>query len=293
MGADFANPKIARLYANVPPQMVALLQQFRARYPTKSADIGGTNWRYIDTVQGEQVILALSGAACIAEISWRTIERLGRRYRVIAPDYPAIDANAELADGIVGILDREGIRQVHVMGGSAGGLAAQHFVRRHPDRSISLILSHTLLPNRETGRRIAKMLRWLRIAPQPVLRAFFRQTMRRLMPQDDSPESAFLVAHFEEIVSFHLTKAQIISLMVRTVDLAENVPFTPDDLKGWPGRILLLMSEDDPATPEPVRQAMTAMYPQAQVHLFSEGGHATSVLKQDEYIEAIETFLEG
>jgi len=33
------------------------------------------------------------------------------------------------------------------------------------------------------------------------------------------------------------------------------------------------------------------MYPRAALRLFSGGGHMTSVLKQDEYISAIEEFL--
>lgn len=51
------------------------------------------------------------------------------------------------------------------------------------------------------------------------------------------------------------------------------------------------MADDDPATPEPARQAIISMYPQAQVQLFSGSGHLTSILKQDEYIGAMERFI--
>ena len=287
------NPKIAKLYQNVPSEMIERLRQFREKCPYQTATIDGTEWRYIDTGQGKQVVLALSGAACIAEISWRTLDQLGQKYRVIAPDYPAIDTNAELIDGIVSLLDREGIEHVHVMGGSYGGLVAQVFVRRQPDRTASLILSHTLLPDPETGRSIAKTLRWLKLMPQPILRAFFKRTMSGLMTDDALPEVMLMNAHFREIVDYHLTKAQLVSLMARTVDVSERYTFTPDDLKAWPGRILLLMADDDPATPEPVRQAIMAMYPQAQVRLFSGSGHMTSILKQDEYIGAMAKFIGG
>ncbi|MBE0691391.1 MAG: alpha/beta hydrolase [Anaerolineae bacterium] len=211
---------------------------------------------------------------------------------MIAPDYPAGDTNAELADGLAAILDRERIRQVHVLGGSAGGLAAQSFVRHCPDRTASLILSHVPLLERESGKRLAKTLGWLRLMPQPILRAFFKRSMRGLQPQADTPEIALFKAHFLEIANYKMTKAQIISLMKRTVELTETT-FTPHDLEDWPGRILLLMSEDDPATPEPARQAMMAMYPQAEAHLFSGGGHAASILKQDEYLDAIEQFIQN
>ncbi len=282
------SPRTAKLYRNVPAEMVEGLQQFREMHPYKSAAVNGVAWRYIDTGPGKPAVLALSGAACIAEMSWRTIEGLGRSYRVIAPDYPAIDTNAEVVDGIVGLLDREGIERVHVMGGSYGGLVAQVFVRRRPDRSASLVLSHTLLPNRETARSIRGSMRWLKLMPLPVLRAFFKKTMSRMMSEDATPEVALMNAHFAEIVDFHLGKAQLVSLMARTVDVAESYTFTSNDLKDWPGRILLLMADDDPATPEPVRRAIMEMYPSAQVRLFSGSGHLTSILKQDEYIGAME-----
>jgi pimeloyl-ACP methyl ester carboxylesterase len=286
-----ANPRTAKLYRNVPAEMVERLQQFREMHPYKSADIGGVTWRYIDTGRGKPAVLALSGATCIAEISWRTIEGLGRAYRVIAPDYPAIDTNAGLVNGIVGLLDREGIERVHVMGGSYGGLVAQVFVRRRPDRSASLVLSHTLLPDRETAHSIHRSMRWLKLMPLPVLRAFFKKTMSRMMTEEATPEVALMNAHFAEIVDFYLSKAQLVSLMARTIDVAERYAFTPDDLKDWPGLILLLMADDDPATPEPVRRALMAMYPRAQVRSFSGSGHLTSILKQDEYIGAMEEFL--
>jgi pimeloyl-ACP methyl ester carboxylesterase len=292
MPTGFPTPAIARLYTDVPSEMVARLLEFRSTYPYKHLEHGGVEWRYLDVGKGDQAILILSGATCIAEMSWGTIDRLGRQYRVIAPDYPAVDTNTALSDGILRILDHEGIQQAHVMGGSAGGLIAQFFVRHCPDRVSSLVLSHTLLPERATGKRIAKTLGWLRIMPQFVLRALFKRTMRGLQPKEHTPETLLMMALFSEIVGKRLTKAQILSLMKRTVELAEGTSFTPDDLRDWPGRILLIMAEDDPATPEPVRAAMIAMYPRAQVRLFSGTGHATSVLKQDEYIEAIEQFIE-
>jgi pimeloyl-ACP methyl ester carboxylesterase len=293
MNTRSENSKIARLYESVPPELLSRLRQFRTQYPYKRATVGGTEWRYTDTGIGEQVLLALSGATCIAEMSWMSIEHFAQRNRVIAPDYPALDTMAGLVDGIAGILDREGVRRPHVMGGSYGGYVAQAFVRRHPDRAASLILSHSLLPTREGAARVAKLVRWMRLLPAWALRALFRMRLGRLFPEGEHPELALSRALFAEIVNYCLTKAQLISLMRRVVDLGENYRFTPDDLRDWPGRTLLLMADDDPATPEPVREAMVAMYPQAQVRVFSGAGHLTAILKQDEYFAAIDRFLEG
>jgi pimeloyl-ACP methyl ester carboxylesterase len=74
-----------------------------------------------------------------------------------------------------------------VMGGSYGGLVAQVFVRRHPGRTASLILSHTLLPEREEAGQVAKVTRWMRLLPAPVLRALFQARLGGLFGAGQHP----------------------------------------------------------------------------------------------------------
>ena len=88
-------------------------------------------------------MLLLPGALAAADSTWLTLPHF--RFRVIAPTYAPVSTMAELVDRIAGILDCEGIRTAAVSGGSYGGMVAQAFVRRHPDRTERLILSHTML----------------------------------------------------------------------------------------------------------------------------------------------------
>jgi pimeloyl-ACP methyl ester carboxylesterase len=67
---------------------------------------------------------------------------------------------------------------------------------------------------------------------------------------------------------------------------------TPGDLQEWPGKILLLLSEDDPLTTPRVRAALQALYPQAGLQLFSGSGHLSSILKQDEFFHVIDRFID-
>jgi pimeloyl-ACP methyl ester carboxylesterase len=285
------DPRVARLYRDVPPELVARLHAFRARHPYRRATVAGTQWRYIDAGEGEEVLLAPAGGTCIAETNWLSIEHFAERFRVISPDYPPLDTMAELVDGIAGLLDRERIERAHVLGGSYGGFVAQVFVRRHPGRTASLILSHTLLPTREGAERVAKAERWMRLLPASALKALFRLRLAKLFPKRADAELALSRAHLAEIIRRRVTKAQLVSLLRRVADLGLNYRFAPEDLRGWPGRVLLLMAEDDPATPKAVREAMTAMYPAAQVRLFAGAGHLTALLQRDEYLAVIDEFL--
>lgn len=285
------NPSAAGRYPGVPTELVGRLDRFRATCPYRSRQLGGIAWRFLDAGHGEP-LLVLTGAACIAELSWTTIEHFAESHRVIAPDYPALRRNADLADGIAALLDRVGVARAHVLGGSYGGLVAQHFVRRHPDRCRSLVLSHTLLPDPKAAATLRWMVPVLGLLPWPVLRALFGARLAPLFPKTAHPELLLSKALFEEVLNERLSKVQLLALMHRVVELGRDSCFAAGDFAAWPGRILLLLAEDDPATPELVRRAIIEAYPRAQVRLFSGGGHATAIVKQAEYFAVIDAFLE-
>ena len=73
-------------------------------------------------------------------------------------------------------------------------------------------------------------------------------------------------------------------------DLAHD--FHAQDLADWPGEVLLVTADVDRGTPAPVREAMMALYPDAQMHLFHGTGHAAALLEPDEYYGAIQEFLD-
>ena len=87
-----------------------------------------------------------------------------------------------------------------------------------------------------------------------------------------------------------MDKKDAIGILERMVDFSLR-SFTPQDLAGWAGKVLLVFGEDDPATPPDVRRRLESLYPGCQVRLFEGSGHTTSVTRQDEYLEAIDSFL--
>jgi pimeloyl-ACP methyl ester carboxylesterase len=281
---------LAKIYRDVPAADLEAFQRFRAENPPRTAEVAGQTWSYVSGGAGDRAILFLPGAQGVGEAAWGNIGHFAPRFRWLAPSYAPVPTMAELADGIAALLDREGIARVSVIGGSYGGFVAQIFVRRHPDRVERLILSHTGPPNPGRGQAVEKSLRWLPRLPLFLLRPQFRQVMMGLIPK--RPETALVRAHLEEIIALHVTKPGMINVYRRVVDYDLLQRFAPGDLDGWPGRVLLLMGDNDPATPEPVRERMKALYPGAEVHLFEGTGHAAGVLKRDEYRAAMDAFLE-
>jgi len=281
---------LAKIYKDVPAAELEDFQRFRAENPPRTAEIGGTTWSWLAGGTGDRALLFLPGAQGTPESVSLNISHFAPRFRWLSPSYPPVPTMAELADGIAALLDREGIGQAAVIGGSYGGFVAQVFVRRHPERVERLILSHTGPPNPARGQLIAKSLRWLPRLPMFLLRLQYRKVMMGLLPK--RAELALTRAYLEEIIALHLTRAGMVNGYRRVVDYDLSYRFAPTDLEAWPGRLLLLLGDNDPATPEPVRERMKSLYPGAEVHVFAGGGHASGVLQREEYLGVMEAFLE-
>ncbi len=113
------------------------LEAFRASHPYQRAEIAGRAWTYIVSGSGAETVLILPGVHGLAEAAFHYITALEGRYRVLTPNYPAeVMTLADMADGLVSLMDHEGIQQAHVLGGSFGALVAQALLQRHGDRVL-------------------------------------------------------------------------------------------------------------------------------------------------------------
>ena len=104
-------------------------------------------------------------------------------------------------------------------------------------------------------------------------------------------EQLFWQAMMHELVN-QLTRADLVSSFDETIDYRLNYHFSPGDLASWPGKVLILQSDDDPATKPAMRQALRNMYPQAQIHTFQRAGHTPFLSQPDEFYPLVSGFLQ-
>jgi len=292
---QFDDARIARLYRNVPQRELQRLLRFRATYVPQSMNIDGIVWEYIDAGQGDTTLLILPGGLKLAESAWMTIsyfaeEAAGGPYRVVAPSYPASVATMTgLVDGIAKLLEQLRIGKVEVIGSSYGGMVAQLFVRRHPDRADKVILSHTTTPDAARGRRIARALPWLRLLPMWALRPLVKRALLALLPEDE--KLTFFEAYLAELLRHRQTKEGLLNGYRQSIEFDLNTVFTPEDLARWSGTIYLILADDDPVTPASSRAKLRALYPGARVYEFHGTGHATALLAQGKYWALLESYL--
>lgn len=251
---------------------------------SESGSVGG--WCYRVAGSGdEHLLVLLGGLGTPAEIP-TALRPLSSRMRVWAVTHPPLRSVDEVAEGLVAFMDARGIPTAHVFGASAAGAAVQQLTRVAPGRVASMILSNSAAPlGRDLPAGLWTVLRrpMARIPPG-LLGAWARDRLAAVVEGETGGEASQ--------VTEGLTAAHLFGLGDLIVDFHRQ-RFTTADLEGWPGRILILESEDDPMVPEKYRRRLRELYPGARVHTFSTGGHTPSLRHPVEFRGAVRSFLEG
>jgi aminoacrylate hydrolase len=283
------------IYKKVPTEQVARLKEFRLTHPYKHLTVGDAVWQYISCGRGEHALLLLPGALAVGESNFPLITAFENEYRIIAPSYTLSLTMAGLCDGIARVLEAENVNQAHVFGGSYGGLVAQYFVRQHQNKVRSLILSHTFILTEGYAKPAWIAGKLFPALPQSLFVLLLRLRLNKILFSTlraaAHPEAEFWRAYLNEAINSDLLKEVVIHQNKCLLDLARQPEFTPDDLKEWHGKILIIESDDDPAIPERDRARLRSTYPQARVHTFRGAGHASSILRREEVVSIIRAFL--
>ncbi|MEK6280222.1 MAG: alpha/beta hydrolase [Acidobacteriota bacterium] len=293
-----SNPKVdwtEEIYRKVPPAQVARLKQFRVSHPYKQLSFRDANWEYISCGQNDETVLILPGALSTGESAFPLISALETDYHIIAPSYP-LSLNMEgLCDGIAHILEAENADSAHVFGGSYGGLVAQYFCRHYPHKSRSLILSHTFVFNPKYTKVFWIAGKLFPALPRSLIVRLLKLRLNKLLLSRlraaNHPDTELWRAYLDEAMTFGKLKDVFIHQNKCLLDLADRPRFTTNDLNEWPGRILIIESEDDPAIGANERANLRNMYPPAEIKSFLDAGHASSILKLDEVVSSIKGFL--
>ncbi len=265
-------------------------RQFMAAYPLQTASFGTQSWDWLDSRQGQTILILLPGFMGEAETSFLFMQALARHLRVISISYPpSIGRVDDLCDGLCALMDHLGLENAIFLGGSSSGFVAQAFVRRHASRTSGLILTHTGLPSPARARTARIYLGLLRSLPFNLLHWLMQFFIYSYFPRS-TPTHTFWRAHFREIIR----RQTLLALRNRFAlmnDFHSAYRFQPGDLAGWPGKILIMEMRHDHLTTPFEQQTMRELYPGARVHVFSETAHYDSVEQPEQQIRVIMDFL--
>ena len=282
-----------KYYRRVPAEKLEQLKRFRQDHQLKQVEVNGITWEYLSAgVPAWQALLVLPGALGTAASAWRLISLLEQeRFHLVCPSYPArLDTMSALADGVVGLMRIKGIATTFVVGGAYGSMLAQVLTRRHPEIVTRLVLTHAYPPVAGRMKGLNTTLRLFRVAPMFLVRRILRLQMTGSLPANPSAELLVVAAQIHETIDTRLTRQGALNIFWRMADF-DRQQFKPVDLEGWQGKTLILFEEDDPTTPEKLREELLADYPGARVQVLSGGNKSKAMLELGEYVEVLKEFL--
>jgi len=266
----------------------AELEDFRASHQLQTRRIDGHEWEHFACGSGAELLLVLPGGLAVADTAFRYIRRFESSYRIIAPTYPSTATTmAALVGGLSELI--VGQAPVHVIGGSYSGLVAQCLVRHSPAPIARLVISDTGLPRPARARQFGRYQPWLKRLPTPLLRGMLRLGMAAFL-QPMTVNRAFWRRYFKARIA-SLTSAACVNHLATWRDFDGRYRFAASDLRGWPGRILIIEAEHDGLFRPPEQLALRQLYPAAQVYTFEDSPHGASLARMDDYIALIAAFL--
>ncbi|WP_084654039.1 alpha/beta fold hydrolase [Nocardia altamirensis] len=260
---------------------------FLREHDSKKLDVGQHDWHYYSGGAGEPVLL-LTGGAGIG-IGWVDLAlALVPRFRTVAPDYPSsVGSCDELIDGLVAVLDAEGIERAHVVGQSAGGMYAELLSRRAPERVRSLTFSSTGLYGPEDVDRLRSAVESTLATPWSETQELIRTRLRNTWTGADDAE--FWI---EQVIAAGdaAGSAGAASSYRLLLEIAEGV----DDLMrqpAWQGPTLIFRADDDPLITTTHAERLRVLHPDCDFRTFPDGGHSLLISRTTDYISTVTDFL--
>ena len=244
------------------------------------------SWRYWRGGVAGEPVLWLTGALGVGEFAFLNGLGLASQFRVFLPDYPPVPTLNAMAQGLVAVLDAEGVDAAHVVGGSFGGMVAQHLAHSHPDRVRSLVLSHTTGPS-PSFVRVALIRALTRLLPERPYRALFSRRLRGSFLDANT----FWVDYFDATVAA-LTKSDLASRVLLASEFLQTER-NPAELGTLLDRVLIIGSDDDPLMPPAGQDGLRRLYPTAETQTLSGMGHSAAIVHPEAYLEVVRRFLTG
>lgn len=247
---------------------------FKSQVPLHKIPIGVKHWRYYDF--GPKVVpplICLPGTAGTADVYYKQVMSLAMKgYRVISVDIPRVWNHHEWIQAFEKFLDAIDVHHIHLFGTSLGGFLVQLFAQHRPRRVRSLILSNTFLDTQSFSAAMpwAPIVSW---TPSFLLKRYVLTGIR------DGPHEPFIADSVDFVVSQveTLSREDLASRLTLMVDAASVGPLLLAD-----SFITIMDTNDYCATPQNLKDQVSARYPEARRAHLKTGGDFPFLSRPDE-----------
>ncbi len=259
--------------------------------------IDGVVVHYLDEGGGEPALVLLHAFPFHAGMWAPQVGALAARTRVVAPDLlgfgttdapddPAAYSVDVWADQVAGLLDHLGLGRVVLGGLSMGGYAAFAFVRRHPDRLAGLVLADTR-PGPDTPEVAERRRDQARQVADQGTEELREALLGGLL-------GAHTLQHRPDVVA----AARALTDnppggFVGALDAMRRRPDSTPDLAGISVPSLVVVGDQDTASPPEVARAMSEAIPGSTLAVLPRAGHLSNLEEPDAFNAAVAHLLAG
>lgn len=216
-----------------------------------------------------------------------TVDWRGQGRSPATPDGYDMDT---LLDDLVALLDRLGLAAVHYVGLSMGGFVGMRLAARHPARVRTLALLDTSagpepLRNRLRYRAMAQVYRrsGIGLLRRPVARVMFGRTFLA------GPRADGVVREWSD--TLRATDRDGVARAIRGVVARRPVP--PAELAAISAPVLVVVGDEDVATPVADARAVAAAVPGARLEVVTGAGHSSTVEAPEAVTALLREFLDA
>lgn len=273
------------------------LEKFAASHTYETVNAYGAEFRYVRSGKKDGVALVfLNGGMNTLEMWMRYVDELSTDYQLLLFDYPQeLKTNQELVKGMHAFFKEMGITQPVFVGASDGGMVAQIYTQKYHGEVGGLVLVSTGGMDAATIKSLKKkyffaplMLFYMKHCNYEKLKpTLIKAGMGHI--RDESKEQADYAQDMFETIFKDYKKEKDVHISGLLADLMNQTPVTADDFKQLKGRILLILPNQDFFSGKMQQDLINLMHnPEIK---YVSGGHLSTILKADDYIQIIKEFL--
>ena len=273
------------------------LKSFTAEHSCENITVNGAQFRYILNGKEDQTTLVfLNGGMNTLEMWMDYVDELSSDNRVLLFDYPQeLRTNQALVVGMHAFFQKLGIKNPIFIGASDGGMVAQIYTQKYPDEVGGLILVSTggmdanTLKSLKRKYRLAPLMLWYmkhcnyeKLKPKLI-----KASLSHI--RNESPEQIAYARDMFETIFKDYKQEKDVHISGLLADLMNQTPVTTADFAALKGKILLILPDQDFFSGKMQEDFINLM--QNPKISYVSGGHLSTVLKTDAYIQTIRNFL--
>lgn len=274
------------------------LKLFTAAHTYENMTVDGSKFRYVlSGKKGGKILVLLNGGMNTLEMWMGYVDSLAADYQVLLFDYPQeLRTNQELVKGMHAFFEKIEITQPIFIGASDGGMVAQIYTQKYHGEVGGLILISTGGMDAATLKSLKKkyffaplMLFYMKHCNYEKLKPkLIRAGMGHI--RNESKEQAAYAQDMYETIFKDYKKEKDVHISGLLADLMNQTPVAEPDFKELEGKILLILPNQDFFSGKMQKDLIQLMHnPEIK---YVSGGHLSTILQADEYVQAIREFLQ-